>query len=105
MAKRKKRAAARRGKATRKPVKSMRGKPAKRRGTKAKSKKRATKTKKRAVAKIMAPAVETVIVDVIEEPVPGVMVVSEFEATEIRRPSVGQDTTEEGGPVSPPPKI
>ena len=104
MAKRKKRAAARRGKATRKPVKSMRGKPAKRRGTKAKSKKRATKTKKRAVAKIMAPAVETVIVDVIEEPVPGVMVVSEFEATEIRGPSVGQDMPGEG-PVSPPRKI
>jgi hypothetical protein len=52
----------------------------------------------------MAPIVETVVVDVIEEPVPGVMVVSEFEATEIRRPSVGQDTPEEG-PVSPPRKI
>jgi hypothetical protein len=98
MAKRKKRAA------TRKPVKSMRGKPAKRRGAKAKSKKRATKTKKRAVAKSTSPTVATVVVDVIEEPVPGVMVVSEFEATEIRGPSVGQDTPEEG-PVSPPRKI
>ena len=104
MAKRKKRAAARRGKATRKPVKSMRGKPAKRTGAKAKSKKRTIKTKKRAVAKTMAPTVETVVVDVIEEPVPGVMVVSEFEATEIRGPSGGQDMPGEG-PVSPPRKI
>ena len=96
MAKRKKRAAARRGKATRKPVKSMRGKPAKRKGAKAKSKKGATKTKKRAVAKTMAPTVETVVVDVIEEPIPGVIVVSEIEATEIRQPSGGQDTPEEG---------
>jgi len=104
MAKRKKRAAARRGKATRKPVKSMRGKPAKRTGAKAKSKKRTIKTKKRAVAKTMAPTVETVVVDVIEEPVPGVMVVSEFEATEIRGPSGDQDMPGEG-PVSPPRKI
>ena len=104
MAKRKKRAAARRRKVTRKPVKSMRGKPAKHRGAKAKAKKRATKTKKRAVAKTMAPTVETVVVDVIEEPVPGVMVVSEFEATEIRRPSGDQDMPGEG-PVSPPRKI
>lgn len=35
-----------------------------------------------------APAAETVIVDVIEEPVPGVITVTEFEQTEIR----------EGGP-------
>jgi hypothetical protein len=104
MAKRKKRAAARRGKATRRPVKSMRGKPARRKGAKAKSKKRTTKTKNRAVAKSMAPTVETVVVDVIEEPVPGVMVVSEFEATEIRRPSGGQDMPGEG-PASPPRKI
>jgi hypothetical protein len=82
----------------------MRRKPAKRKDATAKSKKKATKTKKRAVAKTMAPTVETVVVDVIEEPVPGVMVVSEFEATEIRGPSVGQDTPEEG-PVSPPRKI
>jgi hypothetical protein len=30
------------------------------------------------------PAVETVVVDVIEEPVPGVTVVTVFEATEVR---------------------
>jgi hypothetical protein len=104
MAKRKKRAAARKGKTTRKPVKSMRGKPAKRTGAKAKSKKTTIKTKKRAVAKTMAPTVETVVVDVIEEPVPGVMVVSEFEATEIRQPSGDQDMPGEG-PVSPSRKI
>ena len=39
---------------------------------------------KRAVVKKVVPTVETVIVDVIEEPVPGVMVVTEFEATAIR---------------------
>jgi hypothetical protein len=52
----------------------------------------------------MAPTVETVVVDVIEKPVPGVMVVSEFEATEIRRPSGDQDMPGEGS-VSPPRKI
>src|ERR1035441_5033914 len=95
MAKRKKRAAARTGKAkrvkARKPAKPMRGKPAKPRKTKAKSKKRAAETKKRAAAKSMVPKVETVVVDIVEEPVPGVMVITEFEATEIRRSSVSQD--------------
>jgi len=47
-----------------------------------------TKAKsKRAVAKKVVPTVETVIVDMIEEPVPGVMVVTEFEATGIREPN------------------
>jgi hypothetical protein len=47
-----------------------------------------TKAKlKRAVAKKVVPTVETVIVDMIEEPVPGVMVVTEFEATGIRGPN------------------
>src|SRR5450759_2120133 len=76
MAQRKKQAAARRGKAAkrgkaRKPAKSVRGKTAKRTSAKAKSKKRATKTKKRAVAKTMVPKVEAVVVDIVEEPVPG----------------------------------
>jgi len=38
----------------------------------------------RAVKPPSTPAVETVVVDVIEEPVPGVTVVTEFEATEVR---------------------
>jgi hypothetical protein len=93
MAKRKKRAAARRGKAAtrvkaRKPAKSARGKAAKRTSAKATPRKRVTKAKsKRAVAKKVVPIVETVIVDMIEEPVPSVMVVTEFEATGIRGPN------------------
>src|SRR5664280_46343 len=106
MAKRKKRAAARRGKATRgkahKPAKSMRRKPAKRRGAKAKSKKLVTKTKKRAVAKTMVPKVETVIVDIGEKPVPGVMVVTEFEATEIRGLSTNPEQPKESRGATPP---
>jgi hypothetical protein len=107
MAQRKKQTAARRGKAAkrgkaRKPAKSMRGKIAKRTSAKAKSKKRGTKTKKRAVAKTMVPKVETVVVDIVEEPVPGVMVVTEFEATEIREPSVSQEQSEEGLGEAPP---
>jgi hypothetical protein len=38
------------------------------------------------------PAVETVIVDVIEEPVPGVITVTEFEETQI---PAGRDEREE----------
>ena len=38
----------------------------------------------RAVKPPSTPAVETVVVDLIEEPVPGVTVVTEFEATEVR---------------------
>ena len=99
MAKRKKRAV-RKAKATRKktrkPAKSVRGKLAKRKGAKARSKKRATKAKKRSVVKKIIPTAETVVVDIVEEPTPGVMVVTEIEATEIRRPIAGQDTPEEG---------
>ena len=36
-----------------------------------------------------SPAVETLTVDVIEKPVPGVTVVTEIEATEVREPSPG----------------
>jgi fructose-1,6-bisphosphatase/inositol monophosphatase family enzyme len=99
MAQRKKRGAARkatlkRGKA---PKRAARTRMAKRIAAKTAPKKRVTKTKaKRAVTKkapIKAPgpppqqsdaAAETVIVDVIEEPVPGVTVVTEFEATRVQ---------------------
>jgi hypothetical protein len=104
MAQRKKQAAARRGTAAkrgkaRKPAKSVRGKTAKRTRAKAKSKKRATKTKKRAEAKTMVPKAETVVV---EEPVPGVTVVTEFEATEIRGPSTNPEQPEESRGAAPP---
>ena len=107
MAKRKKRAAALKGKATRvkarKSAKSLQRKPAKPKKTKAKLKKRAAKTKKRAVAKTMVPKVETVVVDIVEEPVPGVLVITEFEATEIRGSSASQEQPDEG-PAGAPPK-
>jgi hypothetical protein len=51
---------------------------------------------KRAVAKKMVPPVETVIVDIIEEPVPGVMVVTEFEATGLRGPNANPEQPKEG---------
>jgi hypothetical protein len=53
---------------------------------KAKLKRGAKKARKRVRAgkPPSTPAVETVVVDVIEEPVPGVTVVTEFEATEVR---------------------
>jgi hypothetical protein len=40
--------------------------------------------KKQAMKPSSAPSVETVIVDVIEEPIPGVITVTEFEETDIR---------------------
>jgi hypothetical protein len=107
MAKRKKRAAARGGKAAtrgkaRKPAKSVRGKSAKRTSARATPKKRVTKAKsKRAVAKKVAPTVETVIVDIIEEPVPGVMVVTEFEATGIRGPNAKLEQPNESRGTAP----
>ncbi|HST11491.1 MAG TPA: hypothetical protein VLL05_14035 [Terriglobales bacterium] len=39
--------------------------------------------------------VETVFVDVIEEPVPGVAVVTEFEAIEMHEPSAGSERLED----------
>ena len=108
MAQRKKRAAARRGKAAtrgkaRKPAKSVRGKAAKRTSARATPRKRVTKAKsKRAVAKKVVPTVETVIVDMIEEPVPGVMVVTEFEATGIRGPNANPEQPEESRGAAPP---
>ncbi len=40
--------------------------------------------RRRATKPSIAPSVETVVVDVIEEPVPGVITVTEFEETDIR---------------------
>ena len=108
MAKRTKRTTGRKVKARRKVPK--RAKTAKRQAAKrlvkAKPKRPITKAKpKRSVAKKsasrppMTPTqpsalqTETTIVDVIEEPVPGVVVVTEFEETHTRRP----DTTKQLG--------
>ena len=48
------------------------------------------------------PIVETVIVDMIEEPVPGVMVVTEFEATAIRGPNAKPEQPKESRGAAPP---
>jgi hypothetical protein len=103
MAQQKKRVVARtRGKA-RRPAKSARGKATKRASAKATPRKRVTKAKsKRPVAKKVVPTVETVIVDMIEEPVPGVMVVTEFEATGIRGPNAKPEQPEESRGAAPP---
>jgi hypothetical protein len=111
MAQRKKRPTVRKGKSTtrrkaRKSLKSARGRPAKRivaraaprkRLAKAKLKRGAKKARKRvrAVKPPSTPAVETVVVDVIEEPVPGVTVVTEFEATEVRDAGAAPEQPEE----------
>jgi hypothetical protein len=48
------------------------------------------------------PVVETVVVDVIEEPLPGVTVVTEFEATEVREAGAAPGQPEEGQGPAPP---
>jgi hypothetical protein len=99
MAQRKKRPAVRKGKLitrrkARKPSKSARKRPAKRTAARATPSKRLAKTKLkrgekkprkkvRAVKPRSTPAVETVVVDAVEEPVPGVAVVAEVEDTEV----------------------
>ncbi len=90
----------------RKPTKPARKKPVKRtvvRATprkhlaKAKVKGGAKKARKKvkAMKRPSAPVVETVVVDVVEEPVPGVPVVTEFEATEVRDAGAGPEEPEE----------
>jgi hypothetical protein len=118
MAQRKKRATLK-GKSTarakaRKASKSARGKAANRTVAKPTPKKRLAKPEpKRAGAKKVArkkvrsmkppstPAVQTVVVDVIEEPVPGVTVVTEFEAIEVREPGTNPDKAKESQDSTP----
>jgi hypothetical protein len=114
MAQRKKRPAVRKGKSitrrkARKPSKSARARPAKRivarvaprkRLAKAKGKPAAKKARKsvRVMNPPSTPAVETVIVDVVEEPVAGVTVVTEFEATEMSEASLEQPEESHSAP-------
>ena len=75
--------------------KSARGKATKPAVARAKPKRVATKKtmrKKEQQMKPPGPAVETVVVDVIEEPFPGVITVTEFEETQI---PAGRDEREE----------
>ena len=69
----------------------------------AKPKRGAKKARKRvsAMKPPSTPVVKTVV-DVIEEPVPGVTVVTEFEATEVREAGVGPEEPE-GSQGSEPP--
>ena len=108
MAQRKKRVVARRRKTAtrgraRKAAKSVSGKKAKRTSARVTPRKRVSKAKsKRAVTKKVVPTVETIIVDMIDEPVPGVIVVTEFEATGIRRPNANPEQPEERRGAAPP---
>ena len=104
MAKRKQRASARKKAASKRgkvrtKAKSASRKAAKRVAVKTKAKKQATKARaKRAAPETAAPlptepsrqaagaSDDTVIVDIIEEPVPGVVVVTEFESVRTGRP-------------------
>ena len=75
--------------------KSARGKATKAAVARVKPKRVATKKamrKKELRMKPPGPAVETVVVDVIEEPLPGVITVTEFEETQI---PAGRDKREE----------
>jgi hypothetical protein len=110
MARRKKRVTIRKRKSTvrdrvRKPSESVRAKAVKRTATKLTHKKGLAKAKRPGVKKVArkkatpmklpTPVVETTIIDVVEEPVPGVITVTEFEETDIREAGGGQEPAEE----------
>ncbi len=57
--------------------------------------KKAARKKAAPIKPPIAPEVETVIVDVVEEPVPGVTTVTEFEETEVREPNASPERPEE----------
>ena len=89
----------------RKSSRSVRGKAAKGTTTKLRPKKgmaqakgpRAKKVarKKKPMKRPITPVVETTIVDVVEESAPGVVIVTEFEETDIREPGPGEEPPEE----------
>jgi len=80
------RKSATRGKA-RKVSKSARGKATKRTVARAKPKRATVKKAVRKVKQPVTPVVETVAVEVIEQPAPGVITVTEVEETEVRNAS------------------
>ena len=65
----------------RKVAKSAQGKATKRTVARAKPKRAAVKKVARKVKQPVTPVVETIVVDVIEQPAPGVITVTEVEAT------------------------
>jgi hypothetical protein len=106
MAKRKKRAnIKRKGRATarstaRKRSKPVRGKKTKRTLVRAKTKRTTTKKMTRKKARVAkpspAPGVETVVIDVVEEPAPGVITVTEFEEVQVTRPGSHETEDDDG---------
>ena len=89
---------------SRKASRPARGKGAKRIKARPAAKKRVAKPKRKRAGKIArkrvqpqgAPVLETTIVDIVEEPVPGVVTVTEFEETHVvRRPDMGRASPEE----------
>ena len=92
---------------SRKASRPARGKGAKRLKAKPAAKKRVAKPKRKRARKIArksvrpqgAPVFETTIVDVVEEPVPGVVTVTEFEETHVvRRAGMNRAQPEEEPP-------
>jgi hypothetical protein len=89
---------------SRKASRPARGKGAKRLKAKPASKTRAAKPRQKSARKISrkrvqpqgAPVLETTIIDIVEEPAPGVVTVTEFEETNlVRRPGVDRAPPEE----------
>ena len=79
----------------RKATKSSRGKASKRTVARAKPKRmgvqKAARKKVQRMKQPGAPAVETVVVDVIEKPAPDVITITEFEETEVSEGIPGRD--------------
>ena len=88
MAKRKKQSKAQKRKAaTARPKARKVAKAAKRTAARAKPKPAPVKKAARKVKQPVAPVVETAVVEVIEQPAPGVIAVTEVEETEVRKAS------------------
>ena len=71
------------------------------RSAEAKLKRGAKKARKKVRAVKPPTVVETVVVDVIEEPLPGVTVVTEFEATDVREAGAAPEQPEESRSAPP----
>jgi hypothetical protein len=61
----------------------------------AKAKRSTARKKARPMKRPITPVAETTIVDVVEEPAPGVITITEFEETDEREASAGREPPEE----------
>lgn len=84
--------ASKRGKAS---AKSSRKKIAKRATTKKRPRKTSAKKAPRKVGRQRVPVIEDTIIDVVDEPVPGVARVTEYETVSLTTPNRGGPETEE----------